>query len=186
MKFTFTTKKVELSDAVKEYAEKKISKLDRYFKTEAEAYVTFSVEKNNRCVVEVTIRGGNTLFRAQEENREGNMRAAIDDAQEYINRQIRKNKTRLEKRLRQGAFDPSALAAEPEVPEETEFKIVREKHFTVKPMSAEEAILQMNLLDHNFFIFRRESDNALCIVYARKNGGYGLIEADDPSVDDGE
>ena len=175
MKFTFTTKKVDLSDSVKDYAEKKISKLDRYFKAEADAYVTFSVEKNNRCVVEVTIRGGNTLFRAQEENRDGNMRAAIDAAQEYIDRQIRKNKTRLEKRLRQGAFDPSALAAEPEVDEEREFKIVREKHFAVKPMSPEEAILQMNLLDHSFFLFRRESDNGLCIVYSRKNGGYGLI-----------
>ena len=179
MKFTFTTKKVELSDSVKEYAEKKISKLDRYFKGEAEAFVTFSVEKNNRCVVEVTIRGGNTLFRAQEENRDGNMRAAIDEAQEYIDRQIRKNKTRLEKRLRQGAFDPSALAAEPEVDEEREFNIVREKRFAVKPMSPEEAILQMNLLDHDFFIFRREDDNALCIVYTRKNGGYGLIEAEE-------
>ena len=83
MKFTFTTKKVDLSDSVKDYAEKKISKLDRYFKAEADAYVTFSVEKNNRCVVEVTIRGGNTLFRAQEENRDGNMRAAIDAAQDY-------------------------------------------------------------------------------------------------------
>ena len=175
MKFTFTTKKVDLSDSVKDYAEKKISKLDRYFKAEADAYVTFSVEKNNRCVVEVTIRGGNTLFRAQEENRDGNMRAAIDAAQEYIDRQIRKNKTRLEKRLRQGAFDPSALAAEPEVDEEREFKIVREKHFAVKPMSPEEAILQMNLLDHSFFLFRCESDNGLCIVFSRKNGGYGLI-----------
>ena len=162
MKFTFTCKKVDLNDSVKEYAEKKISKLDRYFKNEAEA-----------------IRGGNTLFRAQEENKEGNMRAAIDTAQEYIDRQIRKNKTRLEKRLRQGAFDPSVLAAEPEVSEEREFQIVREKHFSIKPMSAEEAILQMNLLDHSFFLFRRENDNALCIVYARKNGGYGLIEADE-------
>ena len=184
MKFTFTTKKVDLSDSVKDYAEKKISKLDRYFKTEADAYVTFSVEKNNRCVVEVTIRGGNTLFRAQEENRDGNMRAAIDAAQEYIDRQIRKNTTRLEKRLRQGAFDPSALAAEPEVDEEREFNIVREKHFAVKPMSPEEAILQMNLLDHSFFLFRRESDNGLCIVYSRKNGGYGLIEADEATPAD--
>ena len=137
------------------------------------------MEKNNRCIVEVTIRGGNTLFRAQEENRDGNMRAAIDEAQEYIDRQIRKNKTRLEKCLRQGAFDPTALAAESEVDEEAEFRIVREKRFAVKPMSPEEAILQMNLLDHNFFVFRRESDHALCVVYARRNGGYGLIEADE-------
>ena len=184
MKFTFTTKKVDLNDGVKAYAEKKISKLDRYFKNDAEAFVTFSVEKNNRCVVEVTIRGGNTLFRAQQENRDGNMRAAIDEAQEYIDRQIRKNKTRLEKRLRQGAFDPAALQEEPVVPEEPEFRIVREKHFTVKPMTPEEAILQMNLLGHNFFLFRHEKDNALCIVYARKRGDYGMIEVDE--IEDGD
>ena len=178
MKFTFTSKKVELGDSIKEYAEKKISKLDRYFKGEAEANVIFSVEKNNRCIVEVTIRGGNTLFRAQEEGKDGNMRAAIDAAQEYIDRQIRKNKTRLEKRLRQGAFEP-VVQDEVEVDEEKEFDIVREKRFSVKPMSPEEAILQMNLLDHNFFVFRREADNALCVVYARKNGGYGLIEAEE-------
>ena len=178
MKFTFTTKKTELNDSVKEYAEKKISKLDRYFKNEAEAQVTFSVEKNNRCVVEVTIRGGNTLFRAQEEHADGNMRAAIDAAEDYIDRQIRKNKTRLEKRLRQGAFDPNALTA-PAVEEEPEFKIVREKHFSVKPMTPEEAILQMNLLDHSFFMFRRESDDHLCIVYHRNKGNYGLIEVED-------
>ena len=175
MKFTFTCKKVDLNDSVKEYAEKKISKLDRYFKNEAEANVTFSVEKNNRCVVEVTIRGGNTLFRAQEENKEGNMRAAIDTAQEYIDRQIRKNKTRLEKRLRQGAFDPSVLAAEPEVSEEREFQIVREKHFSIKPMSAEEAILQMNMLGHQFFMFRDDSTGEINVVYRRKDGDYGLL-----------
>ena len=178
MKFTFTTKKVELSDSVKEYAEKKISKLDRYFKTEAEAYVTFSVEKNNRCVVEVTIRGGNTLFRAQEENRDGNMRAAIDDAQEYINRQIRKNKTRLEKRLREGAFDK--IAEQQAALAEDDFDVVRRKRFDVKPMSVEEAILQMNLLDHQFYFFRNsENDNTHAVVYKRAAGGYGLIESEE-------
>jgi putative sigma-54 modulation protein len=176
MKFTFTTKKVQLNDSIKEYAEKKISKLDRYFRTEAEANVTFSVEKGNRCVVEVTIRGGNTLFRAEEEAPDGNMHGAIDAAQSYIERQIRKNKTRLEKRLRQGAFEPSDGA---EVPEEKEFDIIRKKHFAIKPMMPEEAILQMNLLDHTFFVFRDSENNALSIVYRRKNGGYGLIETDD-------
>ena len=180
MKFTFTTKKVELSDSVKEYAEKKISKLDRYFKGEAEAFVTFSVEKNNRCVVEVTIRGGNTLFRAQEENRDGNMRAAIDEAQEYIDRQIRKNKTRLEKRLREGALERDAIPAYAPVSLEDEgdeeFKIVRSKRFSIKPMSVEEAIMQMNLLDHEFFVFRNmEDEEAISVVYRRKQGGYGLI-----------
>ena len=183
MKFTFTTKKVDLSDSVKDYAEKKISKLDRYFKAEADAYVTFSVEKNNRCVVEVTIRGGNTLFRAQEENRDGNMRAAIDAAQEYIDRQIRKNKTRLEKRLRTDAFERTVDAAEisdfaPEE-EESEFKIVRTKRFPIKHMTVDEAILQMNLVDHTFFAFKNaDADGAFSVVYRRNDGGYGLIEDD--------
>lgn len=101
MKFTFTCKKVPLNDSVKDYAEKKISKLDRYFPEEAEAFVTFAVEKKNRCVVELTIRSQNgTLFRAQEEDRDGDMRSAIDEAVNFIDRRIRKNKTRLAKNLR--------------------------------------------------------------------------------------
>ena len=177
MKFTFTCKKVALNDSIKEYAEKKFSKLDRYFREEATALVTFAVEKNHRCVVEVTIRGGDMLFRAQEEAPDGDMRGAIDVALSYIDRQIRKNKTRLSKKLR----TEGAVAADDvfEVAEETEFDIVRTKRFAVKPMTAEEAILQMNLLDHNFFVFRNEDTNAISVVYKRKSGGYGLIETED-------
>ena len=177
MKFTFTCKKVALNDSIKEYAEKKFSKLDRYFREEATALVTFAVEKNHRCVVEVTIRGGDMLFRAQEEAPDGDMRGAIDVAVSYIDRQIRKNKTRLSKKLR----TEGAVAADDvfEVAEETEFDIVRTKRFAVKPMTAEEAILQMNLLDHNFFVFRNEDNNAISVVYKRKSGGYGLIETED-------
>ena len=176
MKFTFTCKKVSLNDSIKAYAEKKISKLDRYFRDEANALVTFSVEKDHRCVVEVTIRSGGTLFRAQEESRDGDMRGAIDAAASTIDRQIRKNKTRLAKRLRQDAL-VSDLPAEFEVSEEKEFNVVRTKHVAVKPMSTEEAIMQMNLLDHDFFIFRNMED-VVCIAYRRRNGGYGLIETD--------
>ena len=178
MKFTFTCKKISLNDSIKAYAEKKISKLDRYFQEEATAFVTFAVEKDHRCVVEVTIRGGNTLFRAQEESRDGDMRGAIDAACTTINRQIRKNKTRLAKRLRQDAF-VTDLPVEFDVSEEKEFDIVRTKHIAVKPMSSEEAIMQMNLLDHDFFVFRNMED-VISIVYRRKNGGYGLIETDGP------
>ena len=96
MKFTFACKKIALNDSIKEYAEKKISKLDRYFPEEADAFVTFAVEKKNRCVVELTIRAANgTLFRAQEEDPDGDMRGAIDEAVAFIDRRIRKNKTRL-------------------------------------------------------------------------------------------
>ena len=91
MKFTFTCKKVSLNDSIKAYAEKKVSKLDRYFQEDADAFVTFAVEKDHRCVVEITIRSGGTLFRAQEETRDGDMRGSIDAACATINRQIRKN-----------------------------------------------------------------------------------------------
>lgn len=176
MKFTFTCKKVSLSDSVKEYAEKKIGKLDRYFRDEADAFVTFLVEKNHRCVVEVTITSGSTLFRAQEESRDGDMRGIIDAACATIDRQIRKNRTRLAKRLRQDALTGD-IPAEFDVAEEKEFDVVRTKHIAVKPMSEEEAILQMNLLDHDFFVYRN-TENVVSIVYRRKNGGYGLLETD--------
>ncbi len=176
MKFTFTCRKVSLNDSVKEYAEKKISKLERYFHEDAEAIVIFCVEKDHRCVVEVTIASGGTMFRSQEESRDGDIRSAIDAVAANIDRQIRKNKTRLSKRLRQEALVP-AMPEEFEVLEEKEFDIVRTKRVTVKPMSTEEAILQMNLLGHDFFVYRNEN-NVVSIVYRRKNGGYGLLETD--------
>ena len=175
MKFTFACKKVALNDSIKEYAEKKISKLDRYFPEEADAFVTFAVEKKNRCVVELTIRAANgTLFRAQEEDRRG----AIDEAVAFIDRRIRKNKTRLARNLRPDALT-SNIPAEFDVVEEPEYHLVRTKHFAVKPMSTEEAILQMNLLDHDFYVFRNSDDDSISIVYHRKNGGYGLIVTDE-------
>ena len=181
MKFTFTCKKVPLNDSVKDYAEKKISKLDRYFPEEADAFVTFAVEKKNRCVVELTIRAANgTLFRAQEEDPDGDMRGAIDEAVAFIDRRIRKNKTRLARNLRPDALT-SNIPAEFDVVEEPEYHLMRTKRFAVKPMSTEEAILQMNLLDHDFFVFRSSEDDSLCIVYQRKNGGYGLIVTDEES-----
>ena len=182
MKFTFTCKKVSLKDSIKEYAEKKVSKLDRYFREDADAFVTFSVEKDNRCVVEITIRSGSTLFRAQEESRDGDMRAIIDAACATIDRQIRKNRTRLSKNLRQDVL--SGLPAdEPEVSEEKEFDVVRTKRLSVKPMSVDEAILQMNLLGHDFFVFRNDKDE-LDIVYRRKHGGYGLLAVDGAEDDE--
>jgi len=176
MKFTFTCKKVSLNDSIKAYAEKKIGKLDRYFREDADAIVTFAVEKDHRCVVEITLRSGSTLFRAQEDSKDGDMRGAIDAACATIDRQIRKNKTRLSKRLRQEALVPE-VPAEFDVSEETEFEVVRRKRVAVKPMSAEEAILQMNLLGHDFFVYRN-TDGVVSIVYRRKNGGYGLLETD--------
>ena len=176
MKYTYACKKVTLNNSIKSYTEKRISKLERYFREDdATAAVTFSVEKNHLCTVEITIRDGATLLRAQTQAPDGDMRGAVDAAVGYIERQILKNKTRLSKRLRSENFPAPAPDDEFEVAEEKEFEIVRTKRFSVKPMSPEEAILQMNLLDHDFFVFRSSEDDSLCIVYQQRNGGYGLI-----------
>ena len=179
MKYSYACKKVSLNDSIKEYAEKKISKLGKYLRdNDAAVKVTFSVEKNHLCTVEITIRDGGTLLRAQTQAPDGDMRGAIDAAVGYIERQILKNKTRLAKRLRSEGF-PQPQSDDFTVTEEKEFEIRRTKRFSVKPMSPEEAILQMNLLNHDFFVFRDSENESLSIVYLRKNGGYGLIVADD-------
>jgi len=181
MKYTFTCKKVPLNDSIKEYAQKRLSKLEKYFhRDDTSAFVTFSVEKDRLCSVEVTIRDGATLLRAQTEQPDGDMRGAIDAAASYIERQLLKNKTRLAKRLRTAGFPKQESEDDFSVVEEKDFDIVRTKRFSVKPMSPEEAILQMNLLGHSFFVFRNsEAEEQLCIVYQRKAGGYGLIVTGD-------
>lgn len=179
MRFTFTEKKINTSPALREYAEKKIGKLDRFFKTESDASVTFSIERG-RHLAEVTIRNGGMFYRVSEAT--SDMYASVDSAVASIERQIRKNKTRLEKRLREGSLVRDAelpVVSPDEDEDEPEFNIVRTKRFSMKPMTVEEAILQMNLLDHEFFAFRNQDENeAFAVVYKRKNGGYGLIEDD--------
>ncbi|MCI9403261.1 MAG: ribosome-associated translation inhibitor RaiA [Oscillospiraceae bacterium] len=179
MKFKFTNKKVTLPKSVHAYAEKKVSKLERYFQTEPEASVVFSVEKG-RNNAEVTVRVGGTILRSAQSTPD--MFVSIDAAVADIERQLRKNKARLEKRLRKDAFVRTAEADETSfVPDEDEeeYNIVRTKRFPIKPMSVEEAVLQMNLLDHTFFAFKNEdAEGAFAVVYRRQNGGYGLIEDD--------
>ena len=180
MKFTFTEKKMGSSEELRAYAIRKISKLDRFFRSEAEAYVTFSLERG-RFLAEITIHNNGLYYRASELTND--MYASVDSGVAAIERQIRRNKTRLEKRLREGVLEreavPAYMPAEDEADEE--FRIVRNKRFSLKPMSPEEAILQMNLLNHEFFVFRNmDSDDAVSVVYKRKQGGYGLI------CDDGE
>jgi len=179
MRFTFTEKKIQVSADLRAYAEKKIGKLDRFFRTESDAFVTFSTERS-RHIAEVTIRNNGMFYRVSEAT--GDMFASIDSAVASIERQIRKNKTRLEKRLREGALvtnDPAPVVNDVEDEEEQDFDIVRVKRFAIKPMTVEEAILQMNLLGHEFFAFRNQEDEeAFAIVYRRKSGGYGLIESD--------
>ena len=186
MKFTFTEKKMDSSEDLRAYATRKISKLDRFFKTEAEAFVTFSLERG-RFRAEITIHNNGIYYRASELT--SDMYASIDSGVAAIERQIRRNKTRLEKRLREGALEkdsftmPSYTPPSEDEPDD-EFQIVRSKRFSIKPMSAEEAILQMNLLDHEFFVFRNmDADDAIAVVYKRRQGGYGLICDDGQDAD---
>ena len=176
MKFQYSEKKVKLPGNVHAYAEKKVMKLARYFEEDAEALVVFSVEKN-RNKVELTVHGAGTWFRASEST--SDMFASIDAAVGTIEGQIRKNKTRLARRLRQDAFVRSVQEETSFAPEATEddLSITRIKSFYFKPMTREEAVLQMNLLDHNFFAFRDEDNNgSFAVVYRRNDGGYGLID----------
>ena len=177
MKFTFTEKKVEVSGDLRNYAEKKIGKLDRFFKIESEAFVTFGVERG-RHKVEVTLNNNGIFYRVTETT--SDMYASIDSAVAAIESQIRKNKTRLSKRLRDGAFErevnPSVNIVSSDE-EDEEFLITRVKQYPIKPMSPEEAILQMNLLGHEFFFFRnQENRDTHTVLYRRKDGHYGLIE----------
>ena len=175
MKFQYSEKKVKLPGSVHAYAEKKVMKLARFFEGDAEALVVFSVEKN-RNNVELTVRGAGTLVRAHEST--SDMFASIDAAVGTIEGQIRKNKTRLARRLKKDAFTRTVEETS-FVPDEAEedLSIVKVKKFPIKPMLREEAVLQMNLLNHTFFAFRdEENDGAFAIVYKRNDSGYGLIE----------
>ena len=165
-------RKTDLTAEQKDMLTKKVLKLGKYFDGDVISDIVVS-EQRDKKIVEVTIRTGGMIYRAEERNEE--VYNATDDIIDSIERQIRKNKTRLAKRLRDGAKREFELF-EPEE-EESEIKIVKTKTHHIKPMSAEEAVLQMNLLDHSFFAFRDEDNNgAFAVVYRRNDGGYGLIE----------
>ena len=147
MKFTFAEKKMDSSEDLRAYAVKKIGKLDRFFRNEAEAFVTFSIERG-RFRAEITIHNNGLYYRASELTND--MYASVDSGV------------------------PAFVPAEED--DREEFQIVRSKRFSIKPMSVQEAILQMNLLGHEFFVFRNmDAEDAISVVYERKNGGYGLI-----------
>ena len=176
MKFQFREKKVKLPGNVHAYAEKKVMKLARYFEEDAEALIVFSVEKN-RNKAELTVHGAGTWFRASEST--SDMFASIDAAVATIEGQIRKNKARLARRLKQDAFVRSVQEETSFVPEvgEDDLSITKIKQFYFKTMTREEAVMQMNLLNHDFFAFRDEDNGgSFAVVYRREDGGYGLID----------
>lgn len=174
MKTNIYLRKVELGKGKKEMLIKKIDKLGKFFNDEASADIVVS-EQKDKMIVEVTIRTTDMIYRAEERNEE--VYNAADDIVDSITRQIRKNKTRLAKKLREGVSKEIDFAPDTQE-DEAEIKIVKTKTHHVKPMSAEEAVLQMNLLGHSFFVFRNAQTNTTDIVYRRKDGNYGLIETD--------
>ena len=177
MKITITGRKVNLKDNFKHLVEKKLSRFDRIFAEDAEASVVVTVE-HNRQTVEITIRQPGMICRAESTDME--MNDALDQVVSALGRQIRKNKTKLAKRLHSGSLDQYVEEYfNSEDPDEgKEYEVVRNKKFFVQRLSIDEAILQMNMLGHQFFLFRNEEDGEINVVYKRKDGKYGLLEPD--------
>ena len=169
MKITIYGKQMTVRESLKSAIEKKLSKFDKFFGADTEALVTCKTRKGDK-IIEITVNYGGATFRSEEENE--TFITALDRAMESLERQIRKNKTRLEKTIRQGAFESDEF--EDEYAEEGEFDI-RVKSFSLKPMTAEEAILQMNLSGHDFFVFLDADTGDTSVVYKRREGAYGLI-----------
>jgi len=173
MRITINGKNIEVSGYLNELVVKKVSKLDKYFPEDTEAHVTLAVERN-RHIVEVTIPYSGGIIRGEEVS--GDMYASIDTVLAKLEKQIMRHRTKLEKNLRAEAFvnpDPAFLEDEEE---EEAHKVVRVKRFSIKPMSVEEAVLQMELLGHSFYVFENADDGEVNVLYQRKDGNYGLIE----------
>ena len=174
MKITVNGRQMNVYEDMKQLIDKKLKKLDKFFAGEGDATVTLSC-KHNEKTIEITISAAGTLFRS--EVGAESFRDALDTAVSNIERQIRKNKTRLARRMREGAFIPPAVEEFDDTVADEE-EIIRTKTYSTKPMSAEEAILQMNLLGHQFFVFNDDETGATCVVYTRRDGAYGLIVPD--------
>jgi putative sigma-54 modulation protein len=177
MRIIVSGKNMELTNALKNVVEKKLLKLEKYFDPNIEAQATLSVEKN-RQTIEVTIPFSGIILRGEEVNED--MYVSIDLVVEKIERQIRKQKTKLSRRKYTDSLKFQSIPEfKDEVDEdEKEAKIVRTKRFSFKPMSAEEAVLQMDMLGHNFYVFQNSDSEEVNVVYKRKDGNYGLIESD--------
>ena len=170
MKKTFIERKFTLTPDITSSIEKKLSRLDKFFDESTEMVVTLSTEKNFEKI-ELTIFENGMFYRSEETDEK--ILCALDRAIDIIERQLRKNKTKLQKRIKKDLPD---LPLFDDVDyEEDEIKISKIKHFSIKPMSAEEAVLQMNMLGHEFFVFKDMETDATCVVYKRHGNTYGLI-----------
>lgn len=173
MKFNIHGKKLEVTDAIKSYIEEKIGRLDKYFENPDDIISTVLIKlRGNEQVVEVTINANTFILRGEESNKD--LYASIDKVSDKIERQIRKNKTRMKKRNNKDLA--SGFVLEFEELEENNNSIVKRKIIENKPMDEEEAILQMELLGHEFFAFKNIETNDVNILYKRKDGDYGILE----------
>lgn len=170
MKMNFTARQMKLFDVVRESIERKLARLEKFFADDAEMDVTFSLVGNSERI-EITVRTPGFVFRAEEAS--DTFANSVDRAIDSLERQIRKNKTRLSRRVRSEGLTTIEQDL-PDVEEEFTFN-VRTKTFALKPMSVEEAILQMELVGHTFFVFKDSQSLETRVVYKRNNGGYGLI-----------
>lgn len=176
MKTTIIGRKCTPKDSFRDHAEKKLKKIDKFFSDEAEAKITVTVEKPEQ-IVELTIKNRGMYFRAEESA--ADMNDAFDACVDFIIRKIRKNKTKVSKRLRDDTVIDWAAdfdIDDEDDAEEGEFDIIRSKSVVLKPEMPEEAILQMEMLGHRFYLFLNGENEKICVVYKRKDGGYGLIE----------
>ena len=174
MKTTITAKKMQIPQNFTEYAESRLdSRLSKFFGDEADAKIVIS-EVKNKIVLEVTVKYNSIIFRAERSAEDKNV--ALDDAIDKIIRQIRKNKTKIEKKLKDTAFKEAF--AEP-VAEIDAYEVIKHKKFKMRPMDIDEAILQMNMLGHNFFMFSNAQTGEINVVYKRTDGdSYAVLEPD--------
>lgn len=172
MRYIISGKNIDVTEGLKEAVYEKIGKLERYFTDDTEVQVTFSVEKE-RQKIEVTIPMKGNIIRAEEESTD--MYVSIDLVEEIIERQLRKYKNKIVDRKQSGIGLNQAFIEE-EVVDDEEIQITRSKRFAIKPMDAEEACIQMELLGHDFFVFRNSETDEVNVVYKRKKNSYGLIE----------
>lgn len=173
MKFVVLGKNIEVTDALREKAEAKVGKLKKFFHAGTEAHVTMSVIKGKH-IVEVTIPFHGMTLRAQETN--GDMYTSIDKVIDSLERQIVRHKSKLTKKVHESAFRNNAFIDTEDYEPEHDYKIVKSKKFPVKPMPLDEAIMQMELLGHEFFMFSNSNTNKVNVVYKRNDGNVGLIE----------
>ena len=173
MKLKLKAKNTQITDALNDYVYKRLGKLEKYFTEEMTGTITLIVEQHSLHKVEATIPIGGYILRAEAQSND--MYASIDAVEEKLERQIRKYKTRINRKSKETGVSAPVISEEvPESPQEG-IEITRTKHFAVKPMSEEEAIMQMELLSHDFFVFQNGSSNEINVVYKRKDGNYGII-----------